>query len=271
MRLVYIAGPFRASSQYIDGQDMFAVQENVMAAMKLGLEVARIPDLFPIIPHANTMFFTASAPDLVWLEGDKEILRRCDAVLMVADWHRSVGATAEHQLAEELEIPIFYDLDQVRTWAETKNDRVCWTDPDTGEEECDIELALSILLRHEVLFANGRQYATVDWVPKPCVEIPSSVPAVSVKDYYDFKPGKLQSETVVLFVLCNDVFDWATSDAEPLPLREVPALYRMWKEDPAWGAVKWACVHRNRRPQKPIEEAMKKVGAWNGTLDALQR
>ena len=37
MKLVYVAGPFRAMSTYVQGhQDMFAVQENIMAAMKLG-------------------------------------------------------------------------------------------------------------------------------------------------------------------------------------------------------------------------------------------
>ena len=115
--LIYIAGPFRAKSAYIDGhQDMFAVQENIMRAMKLGLEVARIPGLFPVIPHANTMFFTAAAPDAVWLDGDMEMLRRCDAILMTEDWERSSGARAEHEEAKALGLPIFYTVDAVQQW-----------------------------------------------------------------------------------------------------------------------------------------------------------
>jgi hypothetical protein len=115
MKLVYVAGPFRAKSAYIEGhQDMFAVQENIMRAMKLGLEVARIPGLFPVIPHANTMFFTAAAPDAVWLDGDMEMLRRCDAILMTEDWQRSSGARAEHQEAIERGIPIYYDVETLR-------------------------------------------------------------------------------------------------------------------------------------------------------------
>ena len=117
MRLVYIAGPFRAKSQYIAGhQDMFAVQENIMRAMKLGLDVARTPGAFPVIPHANTMFFTAAAPDSVWLDGDLEVLRRCDAILMTPDWQLSSGARAEHEFAILHGIPVFYSIEAVRVW-----------------------------------------------------------------------------------------------------------------------------------------------------------
>jgi hypothetical protein len=117
MKLVYVAGPFRASSAYVPGhQDMFAVQENIMAAMKLGLEIARTLVAFPVIPHANTMFFTGSAPDAVWLDGDIEMMRRCDAVLMTPDWQRSSGARAEEKLAREIGLPVFYAIDDVRAW-----------------------------------------------------------------------------------------------------------------------------------------------------------
>jgi hypothetical protein len=117
VKLVYVAGPFRAVSSYIPGhQDMFAVQENIMAAMKLGLEVARIAGAFPVIPHANTMFFTAAAPDEVWLNGDLEMLRRCDAILMTPDWKRSSGARAEHEFAKEHGLPVFYEVDPLRAW-----------------------------------------------------------------------------------------------------------------------------------------------------------
>lgn len=117
IKLVYVAGPFRAKSAYVEGcQDMFAVQENIMAAMKLGLEVARVPGLFPVIPHANTMFFTAAAPDAVWLDGDLEMLARCDAVIMTTDWKRSSGATAEHSFAINRGIPVFYTLHELNLW-----------------------------------------------------------------------------------------------------------------------------------------------------------
>jgi nucleoside 2-deoxyribosyltransferase len=120
MKLVYIAGPFRAASDYIPGeQDDFAVKENVMRAMKLGLEVARTPGLFPIIPHANTIFFQGSAPDHVWLEGDLELLKRSDGVLMTPDWTRSRGATAERFFAIEHGIPVFLTIEEMKKHFET--------------------------------------------------------------------------------------------------------------------------------------------------------
>ena len=36
-------------------------------------------------------------------------------------------------------------------------------------------------------------------------------------------------ETTVLFVLANDVFAWGCADAEDIPDKELPTLYRMWK------------------------------------------
>lgn len=117
MKLIYIAGPFRASSSYVPGhQDMFKVQENIMAAMKLGLDVARLDGAFPVIPHANTMFFTNAALDKVWLDGDLEMLRRCDAILMTSDWERSSGARAEEAFAKEHGIPVFYELATLKGW-----------------------------------------------------------------------------------------------------------------------------------------------------------
>jgi hypothetical protein len=124
VKLVYVAGPFRAMSNYVPGhQDMFAVQENIMAAMKLGLEVARMRGAFPVIPHANTMFFTGAAPDNVWLEGDLEMLRRCDAVVFTEDYMRSSGAREEHAFAQRHHIPIFYTVAALRHWLYQPMDR----------------------------------------------------------------------------------------------------------------------------------------------------
>jgi hypothetical protein len=65
--------------------------------------------------------FDGEAPDEVWLAGDLELLRRSDAVLMVDGWQRSVGATAERQVAADLGLPIFYSFDDthsilMQTW-----------------------------------------------------------------------------------------------------------------------------------------------------------
>ena len=115
-KVVYVAGPFRASNQH-GSQDMFKVQQNIMRAMELGLEVWKLGHV-ALIPHSNTMFFTGASgcADEVWLAGDLELIKRCDAVLMTPDWSTSRGATAELKFAESLGIPVFYTVDDVRCW-----------------------------------------------------------------------------------------------------------------------------------------------------------
>lgn len=116
MDVVYVAGPFRCSSQHMPGQqDCWGIQTNVMAAMALGLEVWRM-GAAALVPHANTMFFQNAAKDEVWLDGDLAMLAKCDAVLMTPDWQRSTGARAEEAFARERGIPVFYDLDALRVW-----------------------------------------------------------------------------------------------------------------------------------------------------------
>ncbi len=94
---------------------MFEVQRNIMAAMALGLRVWQAGAV-ALIPHANTMFFTGSADDSVWLAGDLELLNRCDAVLLTEDYARSSGARAEREHAIERNIPVFHHIDDLLLW-----------------------------------------------------------------------------------------------------------------------------------------------------------
>jgi hypothetical protein len=47
------------------------------------------------------------ATDEVFLEGTMELLRRCDAVVLVPNWRDSAGAQAEVAEAERLGLPVF--------------------------------------------------------------------------------------------------------------------------------------------------------------------
>jgi hypothetical protein len=121
VKVIYIAGPFRATNP--DGSpDMFRVQQHVMAAMDLALEVWRMGAV-ALCPHANTMFFTGAAAlaDSVWLEGDLELLRRCDALITTRNWQDSKGATAEVAFAREYGLWVFHDLVQLKYWIERKS------------------------------------------------------------------------------------------------------------------------------------------------------
>lgn len=108
MKLVYVAGPFRAANAWEVEQNIRRAEALALEAWKCGVAV--------ICPHANTRFFSGAAPDEVWLEGDLEILRRCDAILLTPDWERSSGTRAEHDLARENDIARLYDIDDLKEW-----------------------------------------------------------------------------------------------------------------------------------------------------------
>lgn len=108
MKAVYVAGPFR-------GPNSWEIENNIRRAETLALEVWRM-GVACLCPHTNTRFFQGAADDGVWLEGDLELLARCDAIIMTPDWERSSGARAEEQFARAKGIPVFYALDELRAW-----------------------------------------------------------------------------------------------------------------------------------------------------------
>lgn len=108
MKVVYVAGPFR-------GPNSWEIEQNIRRAEALSLEVWRA-GAAALCPHTNTRFFQGAAEDSVWLDGDLELLARCDAILMTPDWQRSSGARAEHDFAIGRNIPVVYDLDALKAF-----------------------------------------------------------------------------------------------------------------------------------------------------------
>jgi hypothetical protein len=109
MKLLYLAGPYR-------GATAWAIHRNIMEALDVGADVVRLlggEDWFPVIPQANTQHFDGLAPDEYFLDGTLELLRRCDAVLMLPGWELSAGAAAERAEAERLGIPVYESLRDV--------------------------------------------------------------------------------------------------------------------------------------------------------------
>ena len=110
MKVVYIAGPYRASSEY-------QVLQNIRKAEEMAIRVWR-SGAACICPHKNTAFFGGVADDSVWLEGDLEILFRCDAVVCVENWRNSKGAVGEVELAKKHRIPVFETFEEFQKWLE---------------------------------------------------------------------------------------------------------------------------------------------------------
>lgn len=99
MKVIYVAGPFR-------GPNAWEIECNIRRAETLALEIWRLGAV-ALCPHTNTRFFQGAAPDNVWLDGDLELLCRCDAIALVDGWENSSGARKEVKLARELNIPVF--------------------------------------------------------------------------------------------------------------------------------------------------------------------
>jgi hypothetical protein len=108
MKVVYIAGPYRAPSEY-------EVVQNIRRAEALALEVWRA-GAAAICPHMNTALWGGAADDSVWLRGDLEILRRCDAMVCAPNWRQSKGACGEVALARELGLPVFETIVSFESW-----------------------------------------------------------------------------------------------------------------------------------------------------------
>ena len=111
--IVYIAGPYRASSRWDE-------EQNVCRAEVTAHDVA-LAGAMPVCPHANTRpYFSDAQPARFWLEGTLEILRRCDAVVMLPTWEQSEGARAERMEAALLGLPVFDHLDTtaLKEWVE---------------------------------------------------------------------------------------------------------------------------------------------------------
>ena len=104
MKVIYIAGKFRAPTHWGIVQNVRKAEEMALLLWQSGWAV--------ICPHLNTGNFQGACPDEVWMQGDLEILRRCDAICMLSNWRNSSGARQEHELAKKLGLEILYEEDE---------------------------------------------------------------------------------------------------------------------------------------------------------------
>lgn len=104
MKVIYIAGKYRS-----DKGEWF-VYENIRAA-ELMAQWVWMHGGVALCPHKNTAFFGGlpGCPDETWLEGDLELLKRCDAVFAISGWRESAGARAEVEYAKKNHIPVIYN------------------------------------------------------------------------------------------------------------------------------------------------------------------
>ena len=105
MKVIYVAGPYRSNGWN-------GIWSNIMEARGIarGLWVGGHA---AICPHLNSMFM--DGPDLEseqFILGDLEIIKKCDAMVMMDGWGLSPGAKREHGLARSIGIPVFYSAEE---------------------------------------------------------------------------------------------------------------------------------------------------------------
>jgi hypothetical protein len=99
MKVVYIAGKFRANTSW-------GVEQNVRKAEDWGLKVAAL-GLVPLIPHSMFRYYDGQQTANYWLQATLELMRRCDAILLTPGWGSSEGSLGEKAEAERLKMPVF--------------------------------------------------------------------------------------------------------------------------------------------------------------------
>ncbi|MEM9944721.1 MAG: DUF4406 domain-containing protein [Cyanobacteria bacterium P01_D01_bin.36] len=101
--LVYVAGPYRAKN----GR---SVQDNIDAAEQVAIALWDAGH-YALCPHLNTAHFEEkidSVSNSMFLAGTLEMLRRCDAIVMVKNWGESEGALTELNHAKSVGMPIYH-------------------------------------------------------------------------------------------------------------------------------------------------------------------
>lgn len=99
MKLIFIAGPYRANTHHQLHQNIEAARQAAEVCWRQGWAV--------ICPHLNSQFISGIMDEERFLEGYKAILARCDAILLMADWMRSEGARAEYDVARHCGLDIY--------------------------------------------------------------------------------------------------------------------------------------------------------------------
>lgn len=99
MKIIYVAGSYRHKS-------MNQIWENIVHARQEARKLW-LAGWAVICPHMNTAFMdTMPNTDQIFLDGDIEILRRCDAIYMLKGWEKSEGAIKEYKYANTLGLEV---------------------------------------------------------------------------------------------------------------------------------------------------------------------
>lgn len=99
MKLVYVAGPYRAKTK-------LGVILNIIRARRVAKELWKI-GYAVVCPHMNSALMDGIVAADTFLTGDIEILKHCDVLVLQGKWERSAGTLKEIKIAKQKRIPIY--------------------------------------------------------------------------------------------------------------------------------------------------------------------
>lgn len=102
MKLVYVAGPYRSENAWAVEANIRNAEEETFALAQLGY--------VGVCVHSMYRYFDGTLTAEYWLAATLEVMKRCDAVLLLPGWAESAGSVKEKAAAEALGIPVFTSL-----------------------------------------------------------------------------------------------------------------------------------------------------------------
>jgi hypothetical protein len=105
MKIIYIAGPFRANTNWL-------IQKNVRRSEEKTLEIWKSGNV-PVTPHLLGKNFYGELHEGKVLQGLLKLLKRCDGMLLLPGWKDSNGTMAEVGCCCYHNIPYDTDLEQL--------------------------------------------------------------------------------------------------------------------------------------------------------------
>jgi len=109
MRTIFVSGPYRADTKA-------GIRQNIKRA-RTAAQMLWLDGWAVFCPHMNSALL--EGPNQIYLDGDLEILKHCDAVFMLEGWAESKGSVVEHRFAQDKGLEIHYQTyykHSVKSW-----------------------------------------------------------------------------------------------------------------------------------------------------------
>ena len=111
MKVVYISGPYNSIPEGYDRHH--GIQRNIVEASRVAAECWK-KGWAVICPHLNTAgFHNLGLDEEIFLKGCIEMVKRCDAILLMEGWEKSEGAERERLEALLLGKPVYHVRDGI--------------------------------------------------------------------------------------------------------------------------------------------------------------